>query len=230
MKKTLTILILSILILSGCASPTTADKVSEDPKQTKETEQAKESKGVTAEDAAKTALKAGASMPAFELKNAKGGSIKSEDLLKDSKLVLVFYRGGWCPFCNTYLKELQESIGEIEKRGAKLVAVSPEKPDNSLSTAEKNSLKFEVLSDDKLEFARKMGLVFELDAETDRKYQENGVNLVETNGTEKPELPIAATYIVDSSGTITYAFIDPDFKKRFRTKDLLAELDKDGKK
>ena len=222
-RKWISVFFLGTVFLTGCdigdSEPPKNANVSETPAKQRQS-------GVTAEDAAKKALKKGDKMPGFELKNAKGELVRSADLLKNKRLVLVFYRGGWCPYCNIYLKELRDNIDSIEKNGAALVAVSPEKPDNSLSTVQKNELEFQVLSDDQLTFSRKMGLVFDIDSETDRLYKKNGVDLVETNGTEKPELPIPATYIVNKDGQIEFAFVDPDYKKRFRPKDLLTELEK----
>lgn len=185
-----------------------------------------ETQAVTAEQAAQTALKAGDQMPAFELPDSKGKKVSSAELLKSSNLVVVFYRGGWCPFCNTYLKALQENIDEIEANGAKLVAISAENPDDSLSTEQKNNLKFYVLSDKGLEYARMFKLVYQLPAETNEKYKENGIDLVVDNDMDKPELPISATYIVNREGKIVYDFVDPDYKKRLEPEKVIAELKK----
>ena len=111
------------------------------------------------------ALKVGDKMPSFILPDANGKEISSDELLDNGTLIISFYRGGWCPYCNLELRALQNLLPEFEKYNANLVAISPEKPDNSLSTQEKNELKFPVLSDINNLVAKSMGLVFEVPKE-----------------------------------------------------------------
>lgn len=181
---------------------------------------------VSAEQAAQNALKTGDKMPLFELPDSKKNVVKSSELLKDSNLVVVFYRGGWCPFCNIYLKKLQDRLADIKAAGGELVAISAENPDDSLSTVEKDNLKFYVLSDAKLAFARKVGLVYQLPDKTDAKYKEMGIDLVGNNDMDKPELPVSATYAVNQNGEIVYAFVEPDYKQRAEPDIVIAELQK----
>ena len=183
-------------------------------------------KSVTAEDVAKTALNVGAKMPSFTLSDVNGKSVSSSDLLKQGNLVVVFYRGAWCPYCNLYLKKLQENVSQIKAQGANIVAISVENPDTSLSVANKNKVSFEVLSDPKLDTARKFGIVYQLPAETNEKYKGYGIDLVKQNGTETPDLPLSATYIVNQKGEITYAFLEPDYKKRAEPSDIIETLSK----
>ncbi len=181
-------------------------------------------KVVSPQDAAKTALNVGGKMPEFTLSDSTGKSVSSKDLLKQGNLVIVFYRGAWCPFCNKYLHKLQENLSEIKANGGNLVAISVENPDTSMSVGKKNELVFPVLSDPKLETARKFGIVYELPKETNEKYKGYGIDLVKNNGTEKPELPLSATYIVDSKGKIVYAWLEPDYTKRAELADILKVL------
>ncbi len=170
------------------------------------------------------ALREGAEMPRFSLSNAKGESVSSDDLLKDGPVVISFYRGGWCPYCNLELKALQDSLPEITDLGASLVAISPELPDNSLTTAEKNELGFEVLSDSGNGVARRFGLVFTL-AETLRPLYENfGIDLPGGNGDDSYELPIPATYVVGQDGIVKKAFVDADYTRRLEPADVVAAL------
>lgn len=181
---------------------------------------------VTVEDAAKSALKKGSKMPNFSLPDSSNNIVKSTELLDKSNLVVVFYRGGWCPFCNLYLKKLQNNLDEIKAAGGELVAISAENPDDSLTTEQKNSLKFYVLSDKNLDYAREMGLVYQLPEETNTKYKGSGIDIVGNTGMEKPELPISATYIVNQKGEIVYSFVEPDYKKRAEPETVIAELKK----
>jgi peroxiredoxin len=186
------------------------------------------SQAASPEEAVKTALRAGAAMPAFELKDAAGKTVKSGDLLKEGNMVLVFYRGSWCPFCNTYLHKLQTRLADITAAGGRLVAISVENPDASMAVAKKNELQFTVLSDPNLDTAKKFGIVYFLPPAVDEAYKSYGLDVAKHNAMEKAELPLAVTYVVDKNGKITYAFVEPDYKKRAEPDVIIAELKKIG--
>ncbi len=179
---------------------------------------------VSPEDAANSALKVDGMMPEFTLSDANGKSVSSSDLLKQGNLVIVFYRGAWCPFCNKYLHTLQKELANIKAAGGNLVAISVENPDTSMMVSKKQSLEFTVLSDPKLNVARKFGIVYELPKETNEKYIGWGIDLVKANGTEKPELPLSATYIVSSEGKILYAYLEPNYQKRAAPSEIIKVL------
>lgn len=187
---------------------------------------AQEMKFVSVNDAAKAALNVGATAPAFSLKDSTGKLVESKTLLKEGNVVLVFYRGAWCPFCNTYLHKLQERLTDITAAGGKLVAVSVENPDVSMAIAKKNEVQFTVLSDPNLDVARQFGIVYQLPPETDTKYKSYGIDLAKQNAMQKPELPLSATYIIDKKGKIVYAFLEPDYKKRAEPDVLIENLKK----
>lgn len=170
-------------------------------------------------------IKIGETLPAFKLSGAVGKAVSSAELLKEGPLVLVFYRGSWCPYCNLNLRYLEKNLARMEKKGAQLVAISPETPDQSLSTKEKNDLKFPVLSDPGNVYARKLGLVFKLPENLVSVYRGFGIDLKKSNGDESWELPLAATFIVDSKGVIKERFVDEDYKKRMDPEDILKALD-----
>lgn len=165
-------------------------------------------------------------MPAFDLKDSTGKSVSSKDLLKEGNLVLVFYRGSWCPFCNLYLRNLQKRLTDITGAGGKLVAVSVENPDASMAIAKKNEVQFTVLSDPNLDTARKFGIVYQLPAATEEMYKTHGLDLAKHNAMTKAELPLAVTYIIDKHGKITYAFLDTDYKKRAEPDVIIENLRK----
>ncbi|MGI9055905.1 MAG: peroxiredoxin-like family protein [Pyrinomonadaceae bacterium] len=176
--------------------------------------------------AVKNALNVGAKMPSFILKDANNNAVSSDDLLKQGNLVLVFYRGAWCPFCNLYLKNLQKNLDQIKANGGVLAAISVENPDSSMMVSKKNELNFTVLSDPKLETARKFKIVYQLPPETNEKYKSYGIDLVKQNGTETADLPLSATFIVNQNGEITYAFIENDYKKRAEPTVIIENLAK----
>lgn len=184
-------------------------------------------KQISAEEASKTALNAGAKMPAFSLKDSRGKMVSSSELLKQSNLIVVFYRGSWCPFCNLYLRKLQQNVQQFKENGGTLVAISVENPDNSLAIAKKNELDFTVLSDPNLTVARAFGIVYQLPAETDEIYKTKyNLDIARHNEMDKPELPLSATYIVNQKGEIVYAFLEPDYKKRAEPQVIIETLSK----
>lgn len=173
-----------------------------------------------------TALNVGASMPAFTLKDAYDKEVSSAELLKKGHIVLVFYRGAWCPYCNLYLRGLQRSIADLRERGAQLVAISVEPPDRSLKVVKDNELEYTVLSDPGLATARKFGIVYTLPEILDSAAKQRGFDIGKYNGTEESELPISATYVVSKEGKIEFAFLDIDYKKRAAPEDILRTLDR----
>ncbi|WP_055436170.1 peroxiredoxin-like family protein [Lacinutrix algicola] len=170
------------------------------------------------------ALKTGDIFPSFNLPNAKGEVIKSLSLLDNGPLVIAFYRGGWCPYCNIELKALQNALPQIKEKGAQLVAISPESPDNSLTTQEKNELSFEVLTDKDNNFARDLSLVYKLPESLIALYNKFGLSLDESQGNSNSELPIAATYVIDTNGKIIYHFLKEDYKLRADPSAILEVL------
>jgi len=168
--------------------------------------------------------KKGQKIAPFSLKNHKGEIIKSQTLLKSNQLVITFYRGGWCPYCNIQLHAFQKILPEIEKLNGRLIAISPEKPDETLNTSQKNKLEFTVLSDVNNKYARKLGLVYTLPKDLRKVYLKYGINLVKNQGNNKWELPLSATFVVAQDGTIKYVFANADYKKRADLRDVVAAL------
>ncbi len=166
----------------------------------------------------------GDAAPAFNLPNAKGETVSSGDLLAKGPLVISFYRGGWCPYCNAELRALQQALPELSRLGASLVAVSPETPDHSLSTSEKNELAFEVLSDLGNQTARAFGLVFTLPDALRPIYEKFGIDLEASNGDDTFQLPVPATFVIDRAGIVRRAFVDADHTQRLDPVDVVAAL------
>lgn len=160
----------------------------------------------------------------FSLPNHKGDTVSLSSLLKDGPVVITFYRGGWCPYCNFELREYQESLAEIKSLGASLVAITPELPDASLSTSEKNELAFDVLSDVNAEYAKSLGLVFSLPEELRPIYLSFGIDVEAHNGSGQFDLPLAATFVIAKDGTIASAFVDADYTARQEPGEVISVL------
>ncbi len=166
----------------------------------------------------------GSLTPDFELPDQLGRAVRSSDLRVKGPLVISFYRGGWCPYCNLELRALQDYLPQITEVGATLIAISPQVPDESLSTVEKNKLSFPVLSDVGNVVARQFGLVFILSAHLRPLYAQFGIDLQQSNGNDTFELPVAGTFIIDSEGIIESAYVNADYKQRMEPAQILERL------
>lgn len=171
-----------------------------------------------------TSLAVGAAAPDFTLPGVNGEQVSLAKLLTDGPVVLAFYRGGWCPYCNLELRALQAALADITAAGATLVAISPQLPDNSLSTAEKLELAFPVLSDVGNVVAREYGLVFSLPEDLRSVYDGFGIDLPAANGDQTFELPVPATFVIDRDGSVAWRFVDPDYTHRGDPADVLAAV------
>lgn len=163
----------------------------------------------------KNSLKKGELAKDFILKNVLNQDIELDSLLQEHDFVVInFYRGEWCPYCNLELKSLQSINQELISLNTKLVAISPQTPDSSLSTKEKNNLKFEVLSDTKNIIAKEYGLIFSLDEELQPIYEDFGIDIPTSNGDKTYEIPMPATFIINKNKEILFSYIDEDYTKR----------------
>ncbi len=174
------------------------------------------------------ALKPGVVAPAFELPDAGGTLVESAKLLATGPVIVTFYRGGWCPYCNLQLRAYQSVLTEIAKHGAQLVAISPQLPDGSLSTAKVNALSFYVLSDVGNVTARNFGVVYALPEELRQALSSVGKALTGINGDDTWQLPVPATFIIRRDGRVTFAHVDVDYRLRLEPQDLIASLAKLG--
>ena len=176
-----------------------------------------------------SALKTGDKAPDFTLTSAKGETVTLSERLKEGPVVLIFYRGGWCPYCNLELRAYQQELESFKALGASLIAITPESPDNSLSTSEKNELSFDVLSDTGFEASDAFGLTFTFPEKLRGVYEGFGLNIPATNaddakGNSAWRLPIPAAYVIAQDGTITLHHVDVDYTKRLDPQDAMSAL------
>jgi peroxiredoxin len=160
------------------------------------------------------AFRKGQQAPEFELPDANGKTVTLESRLKSGPTVVTFYRGGWCPYCNIALRALQLCLPEIKQHGGSLIAISPELPDQSFNTREKLELGFDVLSDQGNVVASRFGLVYRVSDAARQQLLRLGRDLVASNGNERWELPITATYVINPKGVIVFDHVDADYRKR----------------
>lgn len=169
-------------------------------------------------------IKIGETIPNFSLKNAKNEVVNSSDILKNGKMIIAFYRGSWCPYCNLELKALQEKTAEFKEKNTTLVAISPQSPDNSLTFIEKHNLTFEVLTDKDNIFAKQLGIVFELQDFVLPYYHALGIDLTNFNKNNDNSLPIPAVFVVNEDGKIIYKFADANYMNRIDIDELIKTL------
>lgn len=162
--------------------------------------------------------------PDFKATDQNDKEIRLKDLLKEGKVVLVFYRGQWCPYCNRQLSALQDSLQFILDKGATLLAVSPEKSEMVEKTIEKTKAEYSVLHDKDLKIMKAYKVAFEVPDNTVTRYRNAGLDLEKLNGENGANLPVPAVYIIDKESTITYRFFDENYKKRPSVKEILDNL------
>jgi peroxiredoxin len=172
-----------------------------------------------------TALRAGSAAPRFALPDHRGQSVSLDALLKQGPVVVAFYRGQWCPYCNTQLHAYQEALPDFLARGAQLVAISPQTPDNSLTTAERHALAFPVLSDEASRVAEQFGITLSIEDAMRGLHAGVGADLTAINGDPSWRVPVPATYVIRPDGVIAADWIDGDFRHRAEPAEILAALD-----
>jgi peroxiredoxin len=162
--------------------------------------------------------------PDFIAKDQNGNKVQLNNELKNGAVVVVFYRGQWCPYCNKQLKALQDSLGFIKEKGATLIAVSPEKPANISKTVEKTKATYSVLFDDSLKIMKSYDVAYGVDTATIQKYKKFGIDFYDANGSNGATLPVPAVYIINKDGIIIFKHFDADYRKRVSVQEILSHL------
>ena len=172
----------------------------------------------------KSSINVGDKAPSFTAKDQNGTIVKSDDILANEQLIVVFYRGQWCPLCNKHLSHLQENVEKFKKAGARLVAISPEIPLSVDKTIEKTSAEYSILYDANSKIMKEYGVDFVLSEKLQKKYKEYGIDLTVSNGNDNQMLPVPATYVIGKNGKVKYVQYDPNYKNRSNAKDILMHL------
>jgi peroxiredoxin len=169
-------------------------------------------------------IKVGEKAPDFILNNAFGKSVSLRDKLMEGPVVLVFYRGAWCPFCNMHLHALQESLPEFKKYGAQLITITPQTPDKSVEQFKDKGNPFEVLSDLNSKVMKDYNLYFELPADLVEVYKKHGLDVEAFNGKGRAVLPIPGSFVIDSDGIVRAMHADTDYKTRMEPSTIVNAL------
>lgn len=178
-----------------------------------------------AQDAAEPkGLKVGDVAPAFSAVDQNGVKVTLADALKKGPVVLVFYRGQWCPYCNKQLSKYNDALNKFKEKNATVMAISPEASEGVKTTVEKTKSNFPVLSDDSLKISKAYDVNYAVKPAMIEKYKGYGIDFNKSNGNNGANLPIPATYIIGTDGKIKYVFFNSDISKRASVEELLANL------
>jgi peroxiredoxin len=166
--------------------------------------------------------------PDFKAIDQDGNEIVFKDLRKKGNVVVVFYRGSWCPFCSRYLKKLQDSLEAIKAKGAQVIVITPQADEGIDSAVAKSGASFPIIYDEDMKIAKGYGVAYKVDDRTLGRYKNSGIDLLKENKQVKEAfLPIPAVYIVNMDGAVSFRYFEEDYKKRLSIDDLLKALSGD---
>ena len=164
----------------------------------------------------------GTEIPNASVKTAKGTSVELRKLVSEKPTVLIFYRGGWCPYCNAHLAELQKVEQQLVDMGYQILAVSPDRPELLRESIAKHELQYTLLSDSPMKLTKAFGLAFKVDNSTLEKYRSMDIYLEKDSGYDHHLLPVPAVYLINPDGMITFQYVNPNYKTRINSEVLLT--------
>lgn len=181
---------------------------------------------VNAQDKKPEGLFINSKAPEFSVKDQNGKQVNLRELRKKGPVVLVFYRGNWCPYCNKELKRLEDSLQLIKDKGAELIAISPEGQEGIAKTAEKTKAAYSLISDSDAKIMKAYDVAYRVDDKALARYKSFDIDLSATNGqnVKNTSLPVPAVYIITKEGTVKYRYFNEDYKKRPSVKEILDNL------
>lgn len=164
----------------------------------------------------------GQSIPEINVKNVEGKSVSLNQLLSEKPTLLVFYRGGWCPYCNLHLANLRKVEQPLKEQGFQIIAISPDKPEELNLSDKKHELSYTLLSDSNGAAMTALGLAFKVDKDTISTYHSYGIDLEKSSGEKHHLLPVPAALLIDTDGIVTFSFINPNYKVRIDNELIMA--------
>ncbi len=163
--------------------------------------------------------------PKVTLQSIDGKSLSIEQIQAGKPAVIVFYRGGWCPYCNTHLSDLRKLVAPLKAKGVALIAISPDLPAELFKSVKKSELDFQLFSDAKIQAIEGFGIGFKLDASTLEKYAGYGIDLEKSSGEKHHVLPVPAVFVLDGAGKIQFQYVNPDYSVRVSSAVILAAVE-----
>jgi peroxiredoxin len=171
-------------------------------------------------------IKSGKVPSGLSLISLSGEKTSLDDLIHSKPTILIFYRGGWCPYCNAHLAHLQSIAGKLNEIGYQIIAISPDQAADLAATVQKHSLSYSLFTDSGMNVSKAFGLAYQVDSKTLTMMSGFGIDLPTRTGLHPALLPVPAAYVLDTSGNIHYAYANPDYKTRVDASELLAEAEK----
>ena len=170
-------------------------------------------------------VKVGEEIPDVTLKDPFGNDAELRNLVSQKPTLLIFYRGGWCPYCNAHLSQLAEIEEQLYDMGIQILAVSPDKPSYLKESTMEQELNYQLLSDSDMNTSKQFGLAFRVDTTTVNRYKRNGLDLAERSGHDHYLLPVPAAFLIDRDAIVQYRFFNPDYTVRIENEELLAAVE-----
>jgi peroxiredoxin len=164
----------------------------------------------------------GEQVPDINYKKADGSSVPFSELVSQKPTIFIYYRGGWCPYCNRHMAEIQRIEQDLVDMGYQILAASADRPEKLPQSVQKHNLNYTLLSDNTMAGARAMGLAYKVDQELVQRYKENGIDLEEASGMDHHQLPVPAVYIIGQDGTFLFNYVNPDYHRRIPSAILLT--------
>lgn len=168
----------------------------------------------------------GEEIPNVTLKDPFGDDAELQELISKKPTLLIFYRGGWCPYCNTHLSQLAEIEEQLYDMGIQILAVSPDQPSYLKESMMEHDLNYQLLSDSDMSATKEFGLAFRVDTTTVNRYKRNGMDLAERSGYDHYLLPVPAAFLVDTNAMIQYRYFNPDYTVRIENDEILSAIEK----
>jgi peroxiredoxin len=224
--------ILGILILAvavglncGCEKKEQTFMPQTQSPQQKDSDKVTETEVSVASSAEQTnPLQPGARVESVSLKTVDGRTAELADFIEEKPTVLVFYRGSWCPYCNTHLAGLKEIEQQILDAGWQIIAVSPDRPEKLAESLDEHQMKYTLLSDSKMRAAKMFQIAFKVDDKTIEKYKGYGIDLTDASGRDHHLLPVPAVFLIGTDGVIQFTYANPDYKVRLDPQKILSKL------
>lgn len=166
-------------------------------------------------------VKIGMEVPSAIIESITGSDIDIKEIVKDQKSIIIFYRGGWCPYCNMHLSELQKIEEDIQKLGYKIIAISMDNPENLSSTITEHKMKYELYSDSKANACKEFGIAFKLPESEVDKLKSYHMDIEKSSGEKHHILPVPSLFLVDAEGIIQYSYVNVDYKVRMDAASIL---------
>jgi peroxiredoxin len=167
----------------------------------------------------------GSAAPSAEVQRLDGSAVDFQTVLNGKPTLLVFYRGGWCPYCNVQLSALRTLVPDLDTLGFQLIAVSPDRPEELGRSLDELELEYQLVSDASAELMQSFGIAFQVDEATRARYREYNIDLAKASGHDHYALPVPSVFVIDGNGVIQFGYSNPDYRTRVPERLIRAAME-----